>query len=167
MTEKSGTELDQYISQLSSKDGAEREQAREAVVQLGREAVPELLTVLDSDEPHVRWEAAKALEAIADPEAAAPLIVALGDEDSDVRWVAGQALIAIGQPVLRSLLKTLATADVPGGFYHGAHHVLHDLALRSGELSHALKPVLAAFHNPEPRVSVPVAAESVLQQDML
>lgn len=165
MTENSGTELEQRISELYSKDAVERERAREALVQMGHPAVSRLGELLGTEEPqHVRWEAGKALAAICDPAAVPQLLVALGDEDADVRWVTGQALIAIGEPTVKPLFKTLATANVPDGFYRAAHHVLHDLALQSGSLSKRLKPVLTAFAGPEPRLSVPVAAEQALRQ---
>ena len=46
--------------------------------------------------------------------------------------------------------------------YKGGHHVLHDLA-KVKKLAPLLKPVLEAFDQAEPEVSVPVAAQEALR----
>jgi len=66
------------------------------MVDIGHAAVIPLLHKSKDPAEHVRWEAAKALEAIGDPAAEDALVETLEDESDDVRWVAGEALIALG-----------------------------------------------------------------------
>lgn len=162
MTNNSGANVDQLIASLNSENATERINARAALVILGSEAVSALIDTLDSPQPHVRWEAAKALSEIADPAATDKLVMVLGDEDPDVRWVAGEALIAIGPGVVKSVLAAVIKSDVPGGVHEGGHHVLRALSKRGG-LASVLEPVLKAFKQPEPEVAVPVAAEKALE----
>jgi HEAT repeat protein len=162
MTDASNEELNRLVADLGSDSALVRREARSALVAIGADAVPPLLSALDAPKQHVRWEAAKTLAEIADPAAAERLVAALADKDSDVRWVVGAALIALGRATLRPLLSTLTQADLPEDMYQGAHHVLHDLA-KHDRLAPQLKPVLDAFKEPEPQVAVPLAAAAVLK----
>jgi HEAT repeat protein len=166
MTDDSGKSIEQLVEALGDKNATKRLKAREALVDAGSEAVPFLLSALDSLRQHVRWEAAKALTAIGDPRAADSLVAALSDKDPDVRWVVGEALIALGRDALKPLLVMLEQSDVPDSAYRGAHHVLHDLVRRS-DLNVLLRPVLQAFDEPEPTVAVPVAAAEALHSGKL
>ena len=166
MTDASDRNIDELVAALADKDAVKRMRGREALVQLGSPAVPCLLTALGDSQQHVRWEAAKALTAIADPSAADRLVAGLEDEDSDVRWVVAEALIALGPEAVKPLLTTLTKSDPAGGMYQGAHHVVHDLAKRD-DLATLLEPVLKAFDEPEPKVAVPVAAEEALTGDVV
>lgn len=84
------------IEGLASKRPAVREKSRKQLVEIGHAAVIPLVHKLKDSTEHVRWEAAKALDAIGDPAAADALVEALNDASDDVRWVAGEALIALG-----------------------------------------------------------------------
>ncbi|MBI2478887.1 MAG: HEAT repeat domain-containing protein, partial [Planctomycetia bacterium] len=84
------------IEDLAKDDAGVRMTARAALVDLGQSAIAALLTSLLDPRQHVRWEAAKSLESIADASTAPALVSALHDEDPDVRWVAGAALVALG-----------------------------------------------------------------------
>ncbi|MCA9103679.1 MAG: HEAT repeat domain-containing protein [Planctomycetales bacterium] len=161
MTDAPQDDVRQLVSQLSSENPVERQDARAALVRINTDAVPHLIEVLDAPQQHLRWEAAKALADIADPAAAEPLVLRLGDEDTDVRWVAGEALIAIGRDAVRPLLDMLTRLGREDGIPEGAHHVVHDLA-GEHELAPVLKPVLKAFDTAEPGTAVPLAAHHAL-----
>lgn len=99
--------IDTLIAELRSQDGVQRKRARNALVKIGKSAVPFLIGLMTNPEDHVRWEACKALVSIKDPAAAVPLVVALGDESSEVRWLAAEALIAIKREAVVPVLQTL------------------------------------------------------------
>ena len=95
------------VDALANVDGVERHAAREQLEEIGRPAVPALLTALQSPSEHARWEAAKALGEIADPSAAPALVSTLEDEKAGVRWLAATALINLGRDALAPLLRGL------------------------------------------------------------
>jgi HEAT repeat protein len=154
--------IDQHIQALSGKNPVAREEARLALVEIGKPAVAALLDALRSPSQQVRWEACKALEGIADPSAAEPLVEALGDEDLDVRWVAGEAVIALDRHGLRPLASALISSVNVERLYEGAHHVARELAPHHPDLP--LDNLIAALTSTEPELAVPVAANSVLDQ---
>jgi HEAT repeat protein len=162
MADHAGKNVDQLVAELSHENHVTRHEACAALVEHGSAAVSALTRVLAAPQPVVRWEAAKALAEIADPAAAEMLVSALADGDPDVRWVAGEALIALRRDAIQPLLKALTKSDVPAEIYPGARHVVHDLAQR-GDLATLLEPVVRAFDKPEPALTVPVAAERVLE----
>ena len=151
------------MAAFDDEDIAKRQQAREALVELGSAAVPGLLAALGDPRQHVRWEAAKTLEGIADPVAADALVQALGDDDFDVRWVAAEALIALRRDALKPLMRGLTSSRDSEGMYKAAHHVIHHLASR-GEQASLLEPLLEAFDEAEPELAVPVAADRALDR---
>lgn len=153
--------IDRLIGELASIDGVERRQARERLVGMGRLATPALIHALQSDNEHVRWEAAKALGAIPDPRAAEALVSALRDQESSVRWLAAKALIALGRDSLIPLLERLEKKSDSIWMREGAHRVLHTL-VREGVADDAA-PVLEALEDIEPVVEVPIAAFNLLQ----
>jgi len=69
--------IDTLIKQLSDKDGLVREKARLTLVDIGKEATLALTKLLTDKDQQTRWEAAKALVAIADPVAIPALIKTL------------------------------------------------------------------------------------------
>lgn len=152
---------EQLVALLASKDSVERTKAREALVQLGAAVVAPLVDALGDRQQHVRWEAAKALTAIADPSSAKSLVEALQDEDSDVRWVASEALIALEGAALKPLLTSLCDTQDSDELYKAAHHVLHDLA-KKPKFAAVAQLVLDALAQPEPAVAVPGAVQKAL-----
>jgi HEAT repeat protein len=134
------------VADLGGDDGSVRESARLSLVRLGSPAVAGLIAALGDAHRRVRWEAAKALEQIADPEAAPALVGALEDQDPAVRWLAAEGLIALKSKGLVPLLRALIERSDSFELREGAHHVLHDLhdvserRLGGG----LLKPLLAA-----------------------
>jgi HEAT repeat protein len=152
--------VEALVAALGSKGAAEREQARVKLISLGHAAVIPLLHGLKDPQEHVRWEAAKALEAIADPAAAAALAEALDDESAGVRWTAGEALIVLGWEGAKQVLVSLLRRADSTTLCTAAHHVLSHFSKRpTGE---CLKPVLERLQGIEPGVGAPVAALTAL-----
>jgi HEAT repeat protein len=149
------------IESLPSKSSAVREKSRKQLVDIGHAAVIPLLRTLKDPIEHVRWEAAKTLDAIGDPAAADALVEALDDASDDVRWVAAQALIALGWDAAKQVLISLLRNADSNGVCAGAHHVLSNFAKRkSGQF---LKPVVNCLQGYEPGVCVPPAALTALK----
>lgn len=154
--------IEKLIEQLASRDGGERQEARESLVEIGAPAVILLSDLLKNPNHHVRWEAAKALGEINNPAVAPALVTAMEDEESDIRWLGAEGLLGLGIDAVRPLLKELI--DKPGSFKlrEGAHHVINDLVQKERILF--LTPVLDALNGPAPEDTVPVAATNVLRE---
>lgn len=153
--------VEDHVQALSSSDAVTRHKARHELVRLGASAVPAVVDLLKHPLQHVRWEACKTLEGIAHPSAAKPLVEALGDSDRDVCWVAGAALIPLGRDGLEALVVALLDKDRVMVLQPGSHHIVHELS--RGELKECVAPLLDALSGPEAELTVPVAAEKVLQ----
>lgn len=147
---------------LASKNGVERQHAREALVQLGESAVPPLIAALQDERERVRWEAAKAFTALHAPAAAPALARTLADKDGDVRWLAAEALVGLRDAALVPLLETLTTHAGSTELCQGAHHVLR--TLNRGDLAAIVGRVLTALEHCEPELVAPVSAEVALEQ---
>jgi HEAT repeat protein len=150
------------IGTLAGNDGLARQRARESLVDIGQPAVAPLMRALaapDSNE-HLRWEAAKALSELEDPEAAPVLVSALEDSTFGVRWLAAEGLISLGRDGLAPLMKALIRHSESTWLQDGAHHVLR--VLNGTGLHSEIAPVLAALEDIEPIVGVPVAAHAAL-----
>jgi len=149
------------IKDLANPDAVVRETAREALVAIGKPAVPALIDALSNPHRQARWEAAKALDCLRDPAAAPALAAALGDEDHGVAWLAAEAVIDLGCDGLEAVLKALFH---PGNAFwcrEGAHHVIHELMKK--ERAGWLLPVLEALDDPDPGLAVPPAALRALR----
>jgi HEAT repeat protein len=162
-SKKAPTKVAELIAALESPGPVARRKAREALVALGKPAVPSLIQLLSHRKPHVRWEAAKALGGIADPIAASALVNALKDRDGDVRWLAAEGLTALGQDALHPLLAALIERHESDWLCEGAHHVCHVLVKKRG-LGQVLQPLLAALAQSEPEAAAPLAAYTALSQ---
>jgi HEAT repeat protein len=149
------------ITDLSSFNDLIRVKARKELVATGKPALTPLAEALRDPNHLVRWEAAKALGEIGDPEAAPSLAEALEDEEFEVRWRAAEALIRMKTKGLKPLLHALIHRADSAFLREGAHHVFHELA--KGELRAYLAPVLIALGSFEPAVEVPAAALHVME----
>jgi HEAT repeat protein len=147
--------IETLINTLSSLKDKAREGARHSLVAMGKTAVPSLAEALKNKNTLMKWEAAKALGEIGDPETAPVLVKALEDEEFDVRWLAAEGLIKMNIKGLKPLLEALEHRGDSALLREGAHHVFHDLA--KGGLRKSLIPVLAALEALEPRGDVPWA----------
>ena len=67
---ESEASIETLINTLSSLKDRTREGARHALVAMGKDAVPSLIEALKNKNSLTRWEAAKALGEIGDPESA-------------------------------------------------------------------------------------------------
>lgn len=150
------------LEQLRSRDPVMRKRARESLIAAGKIATPWLLPLLSDPVDRVRWEAAKALEGIADPQAAPALIEAMDDENEDVRWVAAEAMVSLGIDALRPLLRALIRRSGSVQMCASAHHALSRLALRQ-PCAPLLAGVLTALVRSEPALMVPPAAGRALE----
>jgi HEAT repeat protein len=150
------------IAMLAVKDSLARQRARESLVDIGKPAVVPLMEALaaPASDYYVRWEAAKVLSELEDPEAAPVLVNALEDDSFGIRWLAAEGLISLGQDGLAPILEALVQRSDSAVLREGAHHVLR--MLNEGDLHAQLAPVLAALEDIEPIVEVPVAAHAAL-----
>lgn len=148
------------IETLGNEDVLRRQIARERLTEIGRPAVPPLIEALEAPSEVVRWEAAKALQEIADPSAAAALVTALDDEDAGVRWVAAEALIAIGREGVVAVLHGLIERSDSEWYRERAHHVLRNFVRY--KWGKGLVRVLRALDGIVPQLEAPVAAQKAL-----
>lgn len=150
------------IATLAGNDSLARPLARESLVDIGRPAVTPLMEALAAPDSnyHLRWEAAKALSELEDPEAAPALVIALEDDSFGVRWLAAEGLISLGRDGLAPLLRALVQRSDSAVLREGAHHVLRMLA--GDGLYAEVAPVLDALEDIEPSLEVPLAAHAAL-----
>jgi hypothetical protein len=152
--------IQQLITNLASSDRTARQDARQSLVNIGRPAVDALAAALAHGEVRVRWEAAKALQQMADPAIAPALVSALEDDDSGVQWIAAEGLAFLGREGVVPLLNALMTRSDSSRLRRGAHHVLRLLIDES--LKKEMAPVVTALEELEPVLEVPVAAHRAL-----
>jgi HEAT repeat protein len=153
-------DVSELVTKLGSRDGMERQHAREALVALGEPAIGPLIAALSAERDLVRWEAAKAFTDLRAPGAAPALVKTLADKDGDVRWLATEALIGLGAVALVPLFEALMAGADSAELREGAHHVLH--ALNHGELGEIVGPLLTTLEHYEPELAVPLSAEEAL-----
>ncbi|MFC1909716.1 HEAT repeat domain-containing protein [Chloroflexota bacterium] len=148
------------IADLASKDGVVRVKARQQLVAYKKRSVAPLIKALSNKSDYVRWEAAKALSQIGNPESIRALLEALTDKKFEVRWLAAEGLIRIGRKAIVPLLEALVKHSDSYWLREGIHHVLHDI--NRGKIRKVLPPVLAALEGSEPSLEVPLAARAAL-----
>ncbi len=161
---KQSQQIESLITALKSRDRTTREQARTDLVKLGSPAVEALVATLNNKHYWIRHEAARALGEIGDPAALPALIDALEDEEGEVRWQAGEALSRFRQDGAIAILNSLIARADSSWFRTGAHHVLQNIFYRIAGLQETLKPVLLALGEPQPALTVPVAASKALKE---
>jgi HEAT repeat protein len=132
--------------------------AREALVKIGKKAVPALRQALDDKDSMTRVHAARALWALeGNADEVLPVLLAVwrGDEESgqamDVRVEAGHALAQIGPKKKDAILPVLSDALVgkDDSLAWAAAYVLFEMA---PEVPEALPPLLAAIKGPRGRL---------------
>ncbi|MCL4506694.1 MAG: HEAT repeat domain-containing protein [Chloroflexi bacterium] len=133
-----------WIDELDNPSSVERRRARVVLIELGPEAVSNLVAALNDPHVRVRQEVVKALEAIGGDSAAKGLVKALEDEDVGIRWLAAEALGELGVTGLRPVLEALVHDSGLSWLREGAHHVLH---FYKGELNKPLEQLLSALEN--------------------
>jgi hypothetical protein len=148
---------------LRDPDSRKRAEARNRLLILGRAAIPALLSALRDPSGAVRWQAAKALSQIHDPDTAADLMNAIEDEDFGVRWLAAEGLIAMGPASLEALLQGLIACFDSNRMREGAHHVLHAL-VDNGFHDETVEKLLRALQSSAPAEEVAWAAEAAWEK---
>jgi HEAT repeat protein len=149
------------IHALSGRDPLPPWSARHALEAIGPAASPSLIETLHSPDVDARWEAAKALSAIADPASVPALVRALEDDDGSIRWLAAEGLGHIGYPAVAPILHALIEHSGSAWLRDGARHVLRGNL--TDDLVLALRPVLSALHGPSPEIAVMPAASNALR----
>jgi len=160
MVQDTSSTAKDLMKALSSYNDLSRVEARKALVAMGSQAIPFLAEALKHSNSLRRWEAAKALGEIGDPNAAPMLVKALEDEKFEVRWLAAKGLIEMNVKSLKPLFQALIENADSALLRQGAHHVLHDLA--KGELRIYLAPALIALECMDCAVQVPPVASHAL-----
>jgi sporulation protein YlmC with PRC-barrel domain len=155
--------IQHLIEKLNNDDGLVNQRIREKLVQVGRPAVPALISALSSPSERIRWEATMVLGQIGDPRAAPALVSLLQDESIDVRWTAMDSLIALNQSAVLPLLFALRKNFESTWLRVGAYHILHVLKER-GYLPPAVRRVFKALEGIEPVMEVPWAVEYALEE---
>ncbi len=155
-----GQTISSLIQALGSSDGMARVTARQVLVSMRKRAVTPLKEALLSKDQRRRWEAAKALGQIGDPEATDALIRALEDDMFDVRWLAAEGLIAIGDKAIVPLLEALVKKPDSLWLREGAHHFLHGIDM--GNMGKTLLPVRQALEDVEAHLQVPFTVHTAL-----
>jgi hypothetical protein len=155
--------IDFLILALGSADDRTRWNARQSLVTMGRNVVPELIKALKNPSVLVRWEVTQVLATLGDPAAAPALVEALADDDNGVRWSAVRALIVLKEQAIIPLVRGLVHPPKSNAIFDGAHHVLKNIPI-SEELSTRIEPVLHALEGPGRGLQVPIVARLVLFQ---
>jgi len=161
---KTKESIEGLITQLSNRNGMERERARRELVKIGRPAMPYLISLLSNRKQHLRWEGCKAIGSIADPVASSVLVNVLTDDNEEIRWLAAEGLIALKQHAFVPLLRVLQTKFDSPYVRSGAHHILEAFE-KQHLLSKEMKEVLDALRYLRPKISVALAASRALQSN--
>jgi len=149
--------LEQLVTALRSEDGGARQRARETLVLIGRPAVSALQELLKDRNRRTRWEAAKTLLAMVEPDNVDHFVTLLSDERSEIRWLAASGLVALGPRVVSPVLQALAADADSRGRREMTHRVLKELSADNQVLARLLKPLLDVLRGDDP---VPVATRA-------
>jgi HEAT repeat protein len=160
-----GDHIDELVDGLGSKDGMARKQAREELVKTGASAAPKLRPLLDSPDKRLRWEALKALAAIADPDSLEAFRTLLDDPNADMRWLAASGLIKLGPPSVRPVLQALSDPKAPRGRLEMGRRVLNKLAGDDQELAGVLAPLMEVINGNDQAVIAERAARALSHFD--
>jgi hypothetical protein len=148
---------------LADSDSRKRAEARNELMLLGKAALPVLLSALADSSTYVRWQAAKALSQIHDPETAPDLVNAMEDKDFGVRWLAAEGLIAMGPDCLETALRGLRLNFSSLRMREGVMHVLHALT-DNGYYDETIEALLHVLQGPNPAEEVAWATEKAWEK---
>jgi HEAT repeat protein len=112
---------------LDSKNSVKKLAARSTLVGMGKQIIPKLHKLLNSENGLLHTEVAKIVELIADRRSIPFLINLLDDKEFEIRWIAAEGLIKIGRPAILPLLKSIRDGKSSFILNKGAHHVLLSL----------------------------------------
>ncbi len=159
--------LRELLDTLRGDDGMGRKRARETMVLIGDEIVPEMQALLAEGTKRERWEAAKTLAALVDPSSLDTLIDLLAERESDIRWIAADGLIALGPRVVVPLLKSLLAGPPTRGQAEMSGRVLRKLASENDVLGEIVAPVLEVMETPDPGVLQPRVSQALSDLDRI
>jgi HEAT repeat protein len=157
--------LENLVSGLGGVDGMARKRARETLVLVGDPAVARLRSLLAGSDKNLRWEAAKALGAIVDPESVDTFVKLLDDPNSDLRWLAATGLIELGPRSIRPILRSLSDPGVPRGHLEMSHRALGELAKDNDVLAGIVAPVVEVLRQDDRGVIAAIAARALSDLD--
>ncbi len=103
--------------------------ARNKLISMGKEILPYLHKLLQTNNNDLRKEVAKVVGLISDHESIPSLILLLDDTEFEIRWIAAEALVGLGRKSIRPLLKSIREGKSSLFLNRGAHHVLRDLLI--------------------------------------
>ena len=155
--------LRQLLEDLEDFDHQVREQARHKLVSLGKGAMPILSEAVLSDNPNLRWQAAKVISLLDDP-AVIPDLLEIIEENPHfgVRWAASDGLIHLGREALVPLFQHLMDHPDSVWLRESALHILHSLRDRNVE-SDAINTMITALTDILPEVEIPRAGLKALE----
>jgi HEAT repeat protein len=128
---------------LDSKNSVKKLAARSTLVGMGKQIIPILHRLLNSENGLLRMEIAKIVELIADKRSIPFLIILLDDKEFEIRWIAAEGLIKNGRRAILPLLKSIRDGKSSFIFNKGAHHVL--LSLLNENEKNKLKSLLLSL----------------------
>jgi HEAT repeat protein len=106
-----GLAVKALIDALGDGNAEVRLTASEALVKIGRPALPRLRSALKNSQPAIRLEAATTLGLTGDPRAVVPLVQAMKGRDRDLRQRAAKALVRIERPAAAPLVSLFKETD--------------------------------------------------------
>ncbi len=121
------SELGTLVKCLFSEDYAERNEARQKLVKIGRSIIPFLVGLQYSKDRRIGWEAMKTLSEICHPDGIPILINGLENDDPNIRWLSAEGLIQIGEASLGPVLRALEMRGNSKMLREAAYHVLKGL----------------------------------------
>jgi hypothetical protein len=101
--------------------------AKNSLIYLGNSILPQLNSLLNSDNYELRIIAAKIIQQIKSEESIDTFLSLITDEDSSIRWIAAKGLVSIGRVTIVPLLKKIMKLNGSDYLKWGAHYVLVNL----------------------------------------
>jgi HEAT repeat protein len=117
--------------------------ARNTLVKMGKTIIPQMHSLVKSENGLIRMEAAKIVELVADRRSIPVLISLLNDKEFEIRWIAAEGLIKIGRRSLLPLLKAVRDGESSFFLNRGAHHIL--FSLLNDKEKGKLKPLIQSL----------------------
>ena len=121
------SEIGNLIKQLFCDDVHKRQEAREELVEMGKQVIPFLIGLQYSENRQISWEAVKTLSEIAHPDAIPILVNGLENDDPNIRWLSAEGLIKIGEPSVEPVLLALELRGGSKLLRGAAYHTLRCL----------------------------------------
>ena len=147
---------------LDAKNFNKKLTARSTLVRMGKTIIPQMHTLLESENGLLRMEAAKIVELIADRKSIPLLISLLDDKEFEIRWIAAEGLIKIGRRCILPILKSIRDGKSSLILNKGAHHVLLSL-LDTNEKNKLMTLLLSLDNSQELGGTAPVEASVAIR----